>query len=192
MPACRKFTLSDAMILVAATAIALANARFVVLMKPHLDGSVARIALVLPFLTFWTPTLLLLRCRQPRPRFRRLVRQPGATACGLATLLIIAGGSCILVKRLTLIALLPNSRLSILGDSLLLWWWAGDGFRWSAAIGAMVAGVWIYQRICRLSRAEPGWIDRSGRLLGACWVAFFLLICWFYLHESCFYLHQRF
>ena len=42
-----------------------------------------------PFLMMWTFALVILGLRQPRPRIRRLVRQPGMAACSAASLILV-------------------------------------------------------------------------------------------------------
>jgi hypothetical protein len=95
----RRFTILDATILVAATAVGLAILRLFVA-----DGwffrqefpishikSMAQCAneACLPFFASWTLGFLILRLRWPRPRLRRLARQPGMAACSAAALVLI-------------------------------------------------------------------------------------------------------
>jgi hypothetical protein len=105
-PSLRRFTLSDVMILVAATSAGLAANRAVLPPWPQAAGSgtseIIRFALLalLPYLAAWTVALLIIRLRSPRPRFRRLARQPGFVACAIAALgLLICGLSWLLVTR---------------------------------------------------------------------------------------------
>jgi hypothetical protein len=89
-PIPRRFTLVDAMVLIAATAIAM------VLMRPLLEemrplgvhslgdalrlGSTVSVTLEPMALTL-SLAVGLLRLREPRPRLRRAFRQPGMVAC---------------------------------------------------------------------------------------------------------------
>lgn len=91
----RKFTLLDAMILVAATAAGLAFLRLFLAEGRFFQGApfqgqftsyvLSGIEAAYPFLTTWTFALVILRLRQLRPRFRRIVRQPGMAACSERT-----------------------------------------------------------------------------------------------------------
>src|SRR5690242_12341334 len=76
---CRPPALLDAMVLVAATALALALVKR--LDGPLWGGCPAPVAKELPCLLVGTATVLVLRLRRPRPSWRRLMRQPGAVAC---------------------------------------------------------------------------------------------------------------
>ena len=61
------------------------NMSFVRGMRPWLLAQYT-LSAVLSFLVPWTPALVLLRVRQPRPCLRRLLRQPGTSACVAASL----------------------------------------------------------------------------------------------------------
>jgi hypothetical protein len=92
----RKFSILDAMILVAASALGLALIRFLYATGRYLSMGRPWYAFVaqytveatVPFLITWTLAFLVLRLRQPRPRLRRLLRQPGMVACGAAVVAI--------------------------------------------------------------------------------------------------------
>ncbi len=120
----------------------------------------------------WSPRLLsaatltwvVLRLRRPRPPFRRLACRPGWTACATAGVLIV----------LTL--------LIALADVVVHTYWPSDSIpsfwyeRMTFPIGAVVVGAWS-SRLWRVRwRAEAHWIDRSGRLIGAGWVATFVVL----------------
>jgi hypothetical protein len=96
----RKFNLLDAMILVAATAAGmaflrmfLAEGRFspvTIFQGWSLTSRVlSGIETAYPFLVMWTFALVILRLRQPRPRMRRLARQPGMAAGCAASLMLV-------------------------------------------------------------------------------------------------------
>jgi hypothetical protein len=102
----RKFTVVDAMLLIMATAIGIALVRAILpnisamimsiladFAHPPKQGESAtagawQVALLagLPLLAAWTVALLLSRLGRPRPHLRRMLRQPGAVACAVATL----------------------------------------------------------------------------------------------------------
>src|SRR3954453_6913158 len=88
----RRFTLLDAMVVIAAIAVGLLPIpflldvwtfslagspywRFLLLCGSMVDGMLCSFALTLG------PALLALRLRRPRPRLRRVFRQPGTAAC---------------------------------------------------------------------------------------------------------------
>jgi hypothetical protein len=95
----RKLNLLDSMIIVAATAAGLALFRMFLakgwfFQGDFFGGSFASYVLsgieaIFPFLAVWTFALVILGLRQPRPRIRRLVRQPGMAACFAASLMLV-------------------------------------------------------------------------------------------------------
>jgi hypothetical protein len=95
----RKFTLLDAMILVAATAAGLGLLQMFLAGGRFFQGTpfqgrfssyvLSGIEAIYPFLMMWTFALFVLGLRQPRPPVRRLVRQPGMAACAAASLILV-------------------------------------------------------------------------------------------------------
>jgi len=98
----RKFTLIDAMVLIAATALALVPIHYIYaavgVFDLPTDSSLDSFliimmgvyAILIPLLITLSLALWLLRLRRPRPRFRQVFRQPGmaaSTAILLAALL---------------------------------------------------------------------------------------------------------
>lgn len=78
----RRFTISDAMILVLSMAAGLALARWYLVITPDFLGVVDSIRAVVHFLLLTGCFgVILLRLRRPRPNARRLFRQPGFVAC---------------------------------------------------------------------------------------------------------------
>jgi hypothetical protein len=174
----RKLTLADIMLLVAATAIGLAFTRSLGHLPP---GSLHQVALASPVLAAWSVAMLVLRLRQPRPRLSRLVKQPGAIACGLATLLVLTGGGILLVTAASGAA--PRGSRVGWGGTYWAPWWAGPMHRLSITIGAAIVGAWVSEALGRRRRPEASWIDRFGRVLGAGWVLYFLVASWGDLHR---------
>ena len=85
---CRPFTIMDGMILVGTTAAGLALGRSMLTdasrMRPgltHLAETIVYVLLV------WTAGFLVIRLQRPRPTLRRLMCQPGMTACSAALLI---------------------------------------------------------------------------------------------------------
>lgn len=181
----RKFGLLDAMILVAGSALCCLDFRLFRLHGPTFHDlyhvlfptyeSTAYLGIALRFAGPWlvalTVSMLLIRLRRPRPGRAVLVRQPGATACLGATVVPAAAG------------LLAAIDAAILGIP------SGDDVHYKLlpaivhGAGGAVGAVWLVQALGRRWRPEPGWIDRSGRVLGACWIVVFLAgtwdVCWF-------------
>jgi len=196
-PPPRRPTLIDVMVLIAASAVGFAwlreplpnGFRDILTVIPTYGwyGEIILRGIVMPlaraagyWLTPFTLALLALRLRGPRPRWRRLLRQPGTVAT-LAALLTIA---CEL-----LIILVP----SVLGAA---WESRGVGFpiaclRRCQALqtsgvfgqsylfptpGLVVLVSWIALCLDGRWRGEASWIDRAGRLVGIGWVAAFGLV----------------
>lgn len=182
-PACRRFGLLDAMILVAATAIGLALTRLpFVDTEPwrHLRNSANRDLAGIPLLAAWTVTVLALRWRSPRPARPRLLRQPGVVALGAATLILgvkAALMACVWVDPGWLPKLRP------VPPYLLLKWWEESIRSLPVQVGPAVAGAWVILWRGGRRRPERGWLDWSGRLIGVAWVALALIIAWGDMNE---------
>ena len=94
----RKLTIVDGMVLVAATGIGFAFLRMLgsegflfrseTVMSGYRHMAQCANEVAFPFLACWTAAVLGLRLRQPRPRMRRLARQPGMAACSAAALTV--------------------------------------------------------------------------------------------------------
>src|SRR5947209_11055 len=97
----RKPTLLDAMIVVAATAVGLACFRPVPPLfysGPHVWALSVLVADVTALLAPWTVALLVIRLLPPRPRLRRLARQPGFVACAVSVMDLIANVDFVLAR----------------------------------------------------------------------------------------------
>ena len=207
MPTPRRFLLSDAIVLVAATAVGL----FVV--RPYyavtsIDSSPPFagapwivgwascvwncLVLAFPIVMAWTLAIVGLRLRPPRPRWRQLVRQPGFVA-GLMAAAVLAVR---LIGFATMCA-------RLVGQPQLYVMWVGrtggggahmglppgnlyfelDHFLGTMAlIGVSVAATWIFLLAAGAWRPERGWIDRTGRALGSFWIATLPLTAWWDFH----------
>jgi hypothetical protein len=160
----KRFTLSDAMILVAATAVGLAMARAYDPMfsgAPH--AKFVKLAWGAPagVVSAWGLAVIVLRLRRPRPRVRRLLRQPGMVAC------------CALVFALGIGAVWPMAHRVIrnrpvlhgLFDQLFntIWNSAAYFVPWS------IAAAWVTLTLSNRWRPVPDWVDRLGRVVGLYW-----------------------
>ena len=203
----RKFFISDAIVLVAATAVGLfvfrpyyavasldwtppfANATWIV-------GSISCVwnglALAFPIVIAWTIALVGLRLRAPRPSWRKLLRQPGFVA-GLAATVVLAVRFCGFATMCARVVGQPSLSLVSVRRT------GGGGFMAGpppgnllfeldhfvstmALLGASVAACWIFLLASGSWRPERGWIDRAGRVLGWFWIATLPLTGWWDFH----------
>jgi hypothetical protein len=109
-----------------------------------------------PVVASWSLALLSLRLVGPRPRFRRLARQPGLIA-GFALLLSLAFSAVPLLIR-ALVKPAPTIYAEVLGWCILTLPAATTLASWMTLA---VSGAW---------RPEPDWVDRFGRTLGVVWI----------------------
>ncbi len=174
----RRFTILDAMIVVAAAAIAIVwtHAILEFTLREYqilgfTDGGVVigSLQACIPALVLTNFAVLIMRSIQPRPSWRRIARQPGAAACGG-----VAFGVCLLlILRLATLAFQRLSGLRVKGFAP-----SGSTTRFVTQsltdMGLIVVGAWLALGVTRRWRAESSWIDLSGRLLGVCWIALYL------------------
>ncbi|MDR3636963.1 MAG: hypothetical protein P4L84_24375 [Isosphaeraceae bacterium] len=170
----RGFTLRDAMILIAATAVGLLpvgaeierlgtrmsqvawgrlheeSYRDFLLHQTTLVRQVgSQLAGVMVFfLIVYTVVLFAMRLLPPRPAWRELVRQPGVWACGAASL------------ALGLTVGVPSVFKPV-------------------AIPTAVGAAWVVLAARGRWQSEPSWLDRTGRGVGACWLALLPVLAWF-------------
>lgn len=176
---CRPFTIADAMILIAATAVGLAWSLsfwklFSATIKPF-DGTWAAVQQkvgeftipTMPCLICGTVALLIVRLRAPRPSWRRMSRQPGASASLAASLTILG----------TLFVTLGIVTYVVSRDGVPLGFWAMlpsvlmEFFVYFAPfVGFGVGIAWAMLGIQRRCRCETSWIDRMGRVMGVLWI----------------------
>lgn len=172
----RKFTLVDAMVLIAAIAIALVLIRpfwkevyFTPMRSPReaiLFGLSVEVILE-PLALTLSLAVGLLRLRKPRPRLRRVFRQPGMAACMAAFSVAII---TVLIYNIFYMMIFSSLRIAQSGH---LFSFFPDGEFWFVMFsftGWAVAAVWTTLWLAGNCRAEPGWIDRTGRALGIYWV----------------------
>jgi hypothetical protein len=162
----RRFTITDAMVLIAAMAAGLASMRVIFadnLVPPasfrlgwFLRGPSTCVAFSLAV------ALIVLRLRQPRPRRRRLVIQPGFVASAATVVSMILGGGCSLFY-LVIHTVGPGETYSYPVN--VHWAWA------IATCPDFILGAWLALWLAGLWAPEPSWIDRAGRALGLFWIA---------------------
>jgi carbon starvation protein CstA len=169
----RRFSLLDAMVLIAATAAGLTIDRVFwsdmhgwdgAVLKHFRDLTSAGIILSVPLAAMWTIATLALQLRRPRYRLRRLLERPGTAACCAATVALALGaGLVICASRGTPISF--ASRLIM-------------GYGLPMMAGSAVTAVCTVSMIAREYRAAPDWNDRLGRLIGLYWVMSTLVLGW--------------
>jgi hypothetical protein len=137
-----------------------------------IGGKILPVALLtMPLVAALSLALILIRLTGPRPRFRRLARQPGLMA-------LCASGVAMALIGLQLVVM-------VLQDFA----FAGEGIGWeeiwaipawlieeekaaplTSCGGIAVLVSWITLLAGRQWRAKPTWADRLGRALGFCWI----------------------
>jgi hypothetical protein len=193
----RRFTLADAIVLVAATAVGLALAREWIRLAsltppifrydtgPMPRGPLCGLApltrwvvLGWPVVAMWTFAVVVLRLRRPRPRGRRLFAPPGVAAC------VVAAGVVMMEAVYTASLSIPNFFRAPLPGTLA--GLAEDGrvrqmTYWTIhavvenSVGFAVLAWWVALALARRWRPERGWIDRAGLAVGGLWIALVVL-----------------
>lgn len=185
----RRFTLLDALVLVAATAAGIAASREDWIRLWELDRAekyreygtfwIVASAVIDVFdaamlcLVAWTFSLLLLRLGRPRPRFSRLILQPGMAASAAATMALLV--ILYFDTQNHIIVSIINISYAI-GDWSDWWLLSQNAIEKSTSTTATAVLVaWAMLGCSRLGRCEPSWIDRAGRILGILWILFLLI-----------------
>jgi hypothetical protein len=185
----RRFTLIDATVLIAATAVALVPVRYAFSfglvqglpatwdVESGASFAFGLTWIVTPLLITWSVALWILRLRQPRPRLRRLFRQPGmaATTAILCALLLRA----IEILGMVAIAMVAEPfGFAADGDLFSVDELGVQSDQWLRTLGGAVLAVWLVLWLARVGRCERSWIDLAGRLLGAFGMVYGLLSGW--------------
>jgi hypothetical protein len=166
-PKYRPFSLADAMILIIALALGLAIARPAIILiadavrsDPRwrfrtIAGAVSlgrMLNIVLfNFLFFLLPAVLIVRLKRPRAPLRSLIHQPGFAACAAPIGFFLVALPLFLLNA----SGLRQHAIEIAGQILL------------PAAGPL---AWVCLIATRRWAAEPSWIDRLGRIVGALWM----------------------
>ncbi len=134
----------------------------------HWSGIVKQAAPVVAVLSL---SLIVIRFRRPRPRFRRLIRQPGLVA-GLAMLAVL-GINALLGSVQILLAATDQSKMTdpkfYANFSFLACQMLRPGM-----VGMAVLAAWLVLKVSGRWRREPGWVDSAGLALGWVWVGLLL------------------
>jgi hypothetical protein len=185
----RQLHLIDAIILIAASAVALAistqvdvQPTSIVAGQPAFSpfGSLAMGATlwvekwISPWLISWAGAFLVICYWRPRPGLRPIWDQPGVLASALGILALIFVGIIALGRPALFILMLllgsgpgPNSNPSMgLADIL------GETTSYG---GALILGSWLTLAFSGRFRREPGWIGRLGMFIGSCWIGAHLI-----------------
>lgn len=173
----RRFSILDVMILVAASAVAF------VMVRPLMVGSLrtqpawaSYLAATIAGLVVWTPTVLAMQFRRPRPALRRLTRRPGFAACLAGTSVVVLGA-----LATVLLALIHTARQ---GTALRVGrtiptpdptWWVGVVLYFAGFIGPAVIAAWLLLALTGRRRPSSDWADLLGRGIGTAWIVLFVI-----------------
>ena len=176
-----RFTVRDAMILVAGLAVSfwirpehllpsIRSTIEIMTQNPSVRLALYRIALVLsgpaqPVVAVWTLTILVLALSRHDSRYHRVACQPGFIACSSAALaMLIVSPLNFATKELNLT---PDLPLSVRTQVYLGYALSFD----RAECGIAVAAAWLALLLGGRWRPRADWIDRSGLALGLFWIA---------------------
>jgi hypothetical protein len=184
---CRKFTVLDALIMIAAIAIGLAWTRYFQNSEaggesyPYIDGMAGPVSAFrhgIELANWWvvglsycmavvTITLLVLRLRErPRKRLRYLTRLPGAVAGGAVSLTVLWDLSYAAIE--VLIGITSGGPFDSIWEFTYL-------LQSGENAGVAVAVAWVLLATSGRWRREPGWLDGIGLALGIFWLLQVLL-----------------
>ena len=124
------------------------------------------------WLAIFSPLVLLIRLRQPRPYLPDLLRQPGAVVSVAATLITVVGLGCWAIVAV------------IEGQALGLFLYRVSFARILTQTGAVVAVAWILAFLTGQCSPERSVIDQAGRFLGVCWILVWLVSIGSELHQG--------
>jgi hypothetical protein len=187
----RKFTLVDAMVLIAATGIALVPIRYLLrhgqvlladddgIPVSRLRNCLELLVIISPLVVPWSAALCALRMTKPRPITGRIFRQPGTAACTAISLIAVFTMVRVVGSLAFWQFLEPPDAMwdlvSYVGTTDKL---AAFIVRSYIKFGEAVAVVWIVLWLSGAWRSEPSWIDWSGRVLGIYCILTSILFGW--------------
>lgn len=166
---CRKPTLADLLILIAAMGVGFGVTRVWVVNSQGLPRGIlaALLFLTIPCVAALTLAWMVIRWRRPRPDRRRLMRQPGLFAC-CGFMLSASMGLSLAMAVAVLVSTPSNTMLGISAEEI-LWTFV------PIMAGYGVLASWCLLLISGRWRRESGWIDTTGILLGLYWVVISLM-----------------
>jgi hypothetical protein len=179
----RRWTLLDAMLLIAALAVAIAWTRALVPIIRERGDMDSPMWARMPWqsrLIWWPPAatpglmmgslfLVYLSARPPRPPWREITQRPGAVVGGAALAAFIVQLALVVLGKILgqVPGMVRPGPGSAMDQEFLIWRLATD---LSGIVGYVVMGAWLTLALGRRWAAESSWSDRAGRLLGACWL----------------------
>jgi hypothetical protein len=120
-----------------------------------------RFSYSMPLLVTLSVTVLAIRLRPPRPRLARLMREPGIVA-----MVAVSTMAAVWVPSL---AIMPGRKpLDPISFRQIY-------MSMPTSVASAVAASWATLLVGGRWRADPGWCDRLGRLLGLVWLVPLLL-----------------
>ena len=172
----RRFTLLDAMVLTAASAVAFGIVRGVaVRSSTGVPAWGVVLALLIAWLVAWTPATLALRLRRFRPTVRKLCRTPGFAATLVASaILALAVLAIALLGLIRAVRRYPPGAPPGEADPM---WWMGVGLHFVVLVGPAIIGAWLVLAITGRRRPSRDWLDTLGRVLGTAWIVVFVIHC---------------
>ena len=180
----RRFTLLDAMVLIAAAGIAFVPIRLFLWENWHFPeersvpeiwraGLEINVSLV-PLVLCLSAAILLLAMKKPRPNMRRAFRRPGIAACTVALVYAVLSAIGYAVFLHFSYAL----DRAVFDDQSSAMLWIRIGMQPIFLVGGAIASVWIVMGLSGTWRAERSWIDRAGRALGVYWILLSVFFGW--------------
>ena len=116
------------------------------------------------FLVVWTPTVLLMRLRKPRPRLRFIGRYCGTSACVAVLAVLFSDTVRVLLKYGALAArgagssvAEPEDPFDIIGNL-------------SRTAGLAIIAAWCVLALIRRLRFDRGWIEMFGLIVATSWI----------------------
>jgi hypothetical protein len=160
--AIRRFSLLDAMLVIAATGVGITAIQAILRMMRRVQIGFGTYSiwfiLASPMVGMWCLALLLASLFRQRGQRRRLFRMPGVTAsCTIWIVFLGSNWGWIWRKP----GVLPRP------DSVAVYMFWNLTTHWG---GLAILAVWITQAVAGCWRPAPVWIDQSGRLFGLFWV----------------------
>lgn len=119
-----------------------------------------------------------MRLRKPRPRWRKLIRQPGLVACLMLLPSWAAALAFTVINVLSIDQTMPEFKNGTTYAQQGGVWVQGFA-EWSSLLGGFAVLIaWGTLALAGRWRAEPTWLDRLGRLVGLAWIAMALAACY--------------